>query len=338
MNQNFIDFMRQFTGCRLAVAVSGGVDSVCLLCWLAQISADVVCLHVNHGLRANAEIETQYVRDLCAQLNIPCQIFYWTDDKPVSGLEAAARTARYKFMTDFCRDNSIDALLTAHQADDQIETFLMNLGRGSGLYGLAAMRSITYRDGIKIVRPLLGVPRSELKKYCDENNIKYFTDEMNADPHYTRVRIRQNRHLLSDSLGISDARILLAVQNLGRVRDALDEQIADMTRTVVENRRAVFMASFLFDQSPDIRLKLLGTLIQQIGGDEYQPRLHSLSNALNKLQHDCKITLGHCTLRRLGDKILIVPEGSKTTFRTRYGKSKSTNKSNKSDKSKQQEK
>lgn len=324
MNQNFLDFIREYSNIPMAVAVSGGVDSVCLLCWLANVGANITCLHVNHGLRKNAEIETQYVRDLCKQLNVPCHIFYWTGEKPESGLEAAARDARYKFMTDFCHENNIDILLTAHQADDQIETFLMNLGRGSGLYGLAAMRRVSWRDGIKIVRPLLYVPRAELKQYCDDNGIKYFMDEMNADPKYTRVRIRQNRHVLSEKLGISDARILLAIQNLGRIRDSLDEKIMEMAASVINNRRAVFVDSFLFDQPMDIRLKLLGTLIQQIGGDEYQPRLNSLSNALDKLQHDCKFTLGHCTLRRLTGNILIVPEGSKTSFRTRHGKTKST--------------
>ncbi len=324
MNQNFIDFMRNYTGARLAVAVSGGVDSVCLLCWLANLNMDIVCLHVNHGLRKNAEIETQYVRDLCTKLNIPCHVFYWTGDKPITGLEAAARNARYKFMTDFCRANNIDSLLTAHQADDQIETFLMNLGRGSGLYGLAAMRAESVRDGIKIIRPLLNVSRAELKQFCDDNNIKYFTDEMNADTQYTRVRIRQNRHLLADKLGITDARILLAINNLGRTRDAMDKKLSEMVDSITENRRAVFSDSFLFDPAPDIRLKLLGTLIQKIGGGEYPPRLNSLSNALINLQHDCKFTLGHCTLRRLGTRILIVPEGSKTSFRTRNGKSKTT--------------
>lgn len=320
MNKKFVDFMHMYAGQKLAVAVSGGVDSVCLLCWLAELKMDVVALHVNHGLRTAADTETRYVQSLCARLNIPCHVFYWTGDKPASGIEAAARTARYKFMTDFCRDENIAALLVAHQADDQIETFLMNLGRGSGLAGLAAMRVVSYRDGVKIVRPLLGVYRRELKKYCDDNAINYFCDEMNADPHYTRVRIRQNRHLLSEKLGISDARLLLAIENLGRARDALDENVAQMVARAMHNDYALFFDSFLFDQSPDIRLKFLGTLIQIVGGNNYQPRLNSLQCALDKLQSDCKFTLGHCTVRRLGNKILIVPEGAKTSFRKRNGK------------------
>ena len=320
MNQKFIKFMNEFSGQKLAVAVSGGVDSVCLLCWLADMGLHPIALHVNHGLRDVAAAEAQYVQDLCAARGIECHVFEWTGDKPTTGLEAAARGARYKMMTDFCRENNVDALLVAHQADDQIETFLMNLGRGSGLSGLAAMRPVTTRDGVKIVRPLLNVWRHELKQYCDDNGIKYCTDAMNSDIKYTRVRIRQNRHLLADALGISDERILLAINNLNRVRDAIETNVADLVAMVKNGRRAVFLDSFLFDQDDNIRLKFIGTLIQQIGGDNYQPRLNSLRRALSNLGGDCKFTLGHCTVRRLGSRILIVPEGAKTSFRTRHGK------------------
>lgn len=320
MNQKFIKFMNEFSGQKLAVAVSGGVDSVCLLCWLADMGLHPIALHVNHGLRDVAAAEAQYVQDLCAARGIECHVFEWTGDKPTTGLEAAARGVRYKMMTDFCRENNVDALLVAHQADDQIETFLMNLGRGSGLSGLAAMRPVTTRDGVKIVRPLLNVWRRELKQYCDDNGIKYCTDAMNSDAKYTRVRIRQNRHLMADALGISDERILLAINNLNRVRDAIETNVADLVATVKNGRRAVFLDSFLFDQDDNIRLKFIGTLIQQIGGDNYQPRLNSLRRALSYLGGDCKFTLGHCTVRRLGNRILIVPEGAKTSFRTRHGK------------------
>ena len=320
MNQNFKDFIRNYSDKKVAVAVSGGVDSVCLMSWLAKSNINAVVLHVNHGLRKNADIETQYVQDLAKSLGLESHVFYWTGEKPQTGLEAAARNARYKLMTDYCHENGIDTIFVAHQADDQIETFLMNLGRGSGIYGLAAMKRETIRDGIKIVRPLLNTPRVEIKKYCDDNNIKYFWDEMNDDDHYTRVRIRQNRHLLNDKLGISDARLMLAIENLGRLRDSLDENIGQLVDGVCHRNYAMFSDTFLFDLDMDIRLKFIGMLIQKIGGDNYQPRLKSLSGALDKLSGDCKFTLGHCTIRRLKSKILIVPEGNKTTFRKRHEK------------------
>lgn len=315
MNQKFIDFMQNYKNQRLAVAVSGGVDSICLLHWLIELKLDIVVLHVNHQLRSVADIETEYVRDLCKQHNIPSKIFYWDSEKPISGLEEAARIARYKYMTNYCHDNNIDTLIVAHQADDQIETFLMNLARGSGIYGLSAMQPVSYKDDIKIIRPLLNVSRDEIKAFCDKNNIKYFVDEMNSDEHYTRVRIRKNRYLLNEKLGISDTRILLAIENLNRTRTSIENDITNLINSILIKNRAIFTESFLFDLAPEIRLKLLGTLIQKIGGKVYQPRLKSLTNALERLHNDTKFTLGNCTIRRLGDKILIVLEGNKTTFR-----------------------
>lgn len=320
MNQKFVDFIDKYKNTKMAVAVSGGVDSMCLLYWLHDIGADIVCLHVNHKLRAEADIETEYVADTCKKLNIPCKIFYWDGEKPEKGLEAAAREARYKMMTDYCHENNIEYLVTAHQSDDQIETFLMNLSRGSGLYGLAAMLPESTRNGLKILRPLLNVSREEIKKYCEDNNIKYFVDSMNSDEHYTRVKIRKNRHILNDELGISDTRILLAIQNLSRTREWMDKYIESRVEMVIRSWGALFVSSFLFDEAEEIRLKFLGTLIQKIGGDIYPVRLNSLQMALSKLGADCKFTLGHCTIRRLNDRILIVPEGKRTSFRKRHEK------------------
>ncbi|MBQ2844915.1 MAG: tRNA lysidine(34) synthetase TilS [Alphaproteobacteria bacterium] len=322
MNKKFLDFIQQFSNRPMAVAVSGGVDSVCLLYWLAQLDLKPTVLHVNHCLRDAAQAEAEYVQDTCIKLGLPCKVFHWTDDKPTTGLEAAARNARYKMMTDWCHENNIDTLLVAHQADDQIETFLMNLARGSGVVGLSAMQQISYRDGIRIVRPLLNVFRSELIEYCDQNGIKYFSDEMNYDDKYTRVKIRQNRHLLSEKLGISDNRILLAIKNLARARDALDTGIETKIKSILYDGYALFPDSFLFDEPTDIGLKLLGTLIKTIGGDNYQPRLNSLNNALSKLRSECKFTLGHCTIRRFKNQILIVPEGTKTSIRKKNEKLK----------------
>lgn len=329
MNEKFNDFVRKFASEKLAVAVSGGVDSVCMLHWMATAGMNITALHVNHGLRPAAGIEAEYVQSLCDKLNIPCRVFHWTDKKPSTGLEAAARDARYKMMTDWCKENKIKYLVVAHQADDQIETFLMNLGRGSGLYGLAAMRPESMRDGIKILRPMLGVFRSELIKYCTDNQIKFFSDEMNYDDKYTRVKIRQNRHLLSEKLGISDTRILLAIENLGRVRDMQDDNINQYINDVVRDGYALFSDSFLFDLGDDIRLKFLGTLIQKIGGNRYQPRLNSLNLALSKLHKNCQFTLGHCTIRRFNNQILVVPEGAKTSIRKKNEKIKRLKKQNK---------
>lgn len=322
MNSNFADFKHK----NIAVAVSGGVDSMALLYMLVDAGLKPVVLHVNHCLRDAAVAEAQYVAEIAARLGLECKIFCWGGEKTSSNLESAARDARYQMMIEYARNNGIDAILTAHQADDQIETFLMNLGRGSGVHGLAAMRSETVRDGVRIVRPLLGMFRDELQKYCDDRNIKYYVDEMNDDDRFTRVRIRKNRHLLHDKLGISDARILLAINNLSRTRDAMDDYITEKVSSVMTDGRAIFTDSFLFDEPMDIRLKLLGRIIQKVNGRDYQPRLNSLENALRSMSRDCKITLGGCTLRRLGNKIIVAVEGESVSFRKKKNGKKQTEK------------
>ena len=317
MNQKFMDFIRPFLGRRVAVAVSGGADSMALMHALHAAGVDIVALHVNHGLRDAADADAVVVARGAERLGIECHILAWTGDKPATGIEDAARAARYALMVNFCRENNIDTIMVAHHADDQIETFLMNLARGSGLYGLAAMRPVTMRDGIQIVRPFLDVRRAELGRYCDDNKIEYVHDEMNDDERYARVRMRRRRGALRDELGISDERILLAIKNLGRTRDAMDEYINARLDGVIQNGRVLVNAFFLFDEPVDIRLKLLGCMLTRIGGNDYQPRLTSLERALDNLSRDCKFTLGGCVLRRLGDRILIAREGSRTSFKVR---------------------
>ena len=128
--------------------------------------------------------------------------------------------------------------------------------------------------------------------------------------------------MLADKLGISDDRILLAVENLSRARNALDNDVSARVNSVIYDGYALFTDSFLFDLPTDIGLKCLGVIIQTIGGDDYQPRLNSLEFALSKLHDNCQFTLGHCTVRRHGSQILIVPEGAKTSIRKKNEKIK----------------
>lgn len=310
---------------------------------LGATQTKFIILHVDHGLRPTSANDAKLVADAAKKLGMNCAVLKWTGKKPKTGLEAAAREARYKLMTEYCRANDIGIILTAHQADDQIETFLMNLGRGSGIYGLGAMRPVTSRDGIILARPLLDISRDELTEYCRANKIKFVNDEMNDVMDFARVRIRKNRHLLRDQLGITDARILTAIESVGRARDAMESKVEDLMKKIQENveeapprpatpatppllggdacapaaknGKAIFQASFLFDLPEEIRLKLLSRLIQEIGGLPYPPRLEKIQLALEKLKRDTIFTIGHCSCRRMGEKILIAPEGTSISFR-----------------------
>ena len=309
MNISFENFKDK----RIAVAVSGGADSMALMNMAAGENPAV--LHVDHGLRAAAKKDSEFVARAAAALGLSAVILKWTGAKPKTGVEAAARKARYELLLDWCRENGVEYLLVAHNADDQIETFLMNLGRGSGVYGLAAMRSEQTLDGITIARPLLSVSRAELEKYCAENNIKYIHDEMNDDMGFTRVKIRKNRHLLRDRLDISDDRILTAIENLGRVRDMLENNVDELIKNILIDGRAIFASNYLSDMPDELRLKFLSQILQTIGNTAYGPRLEKIESADYMLQSDCKFTMNNCIVRRLGNKILIAPEGASVSFR-----------------------
>lgn len=150
---------------RLAVAVSGGADSIALALLMGQI-CDIEAVTVDHGLRAEAADEARFVGEVMARHNIAHTILHWQGEKPSSGIQAAARTARYKLIQDWCTAKNISNLVLAHHLDDQAETFLMRLSRGSGVYGLAAMAEVSTLMGslgsIHMLRPLLHVSKDRL--------------------------------------------------------------------------------------------------------------------------------------------------------------------------------
>lgn len=315
MKKNFDIFMQRYKHRRIAVAVSGGADSMVLMHLVAHAKINAVVLTVDHQLRPTSGAEAAHVKKTAENLGLGHETLTWAGPKPASGVEAAARTARYGLMTSYCRAHKIDVLLLAHHADDQIETFLINLSRGSGVYGLAAMRSENVRDGIAFVRPLLDVPRSALLDYAEKNKIKFFHDDMNDDAALLRVKMRKNRHVLADKLAISDDRILLAVKSLGRVRDMLTDRVDDLIQAIApENGRTVFGVSFLFDMPGELRLKFISRLLHIIGRSTYPPRLKNVEGVLDKLQSDTILTLNHCVIRRFKDNILIAPEGASVSI------------------------
>ncbi|MDR3208886.1 MAG: tRNA lysidine(34) synthetase TilS [Rickettsiales bacterium] len=302
------DFLSSVSGLRddypnetLAVAVSGGADSMALLHWLKDVGAKIVALTVDHKLRPESADEAEYVAKICKKLGVPHRILEWTGQKPKTGIEEAARAARYELMLDYCKKNNIGVLATAHQADDQIETFLMNLGRGSGIYGLAGMRGRQERDGVVIFRPLLGTSRAELQKYCDDNGIRHFNDAMNDDERYLRVRIRKNRA----KLGISDERILLAIENMSRAREYIESEARKLARKIPVE----IDADLLLNAAEEIRFRALSLML----GEEGHPlRLEKIKNAFAKMDAgDAKFTLAGFNVRKQNGKIRIWKEGTK---------------------------
>ena len=184
-------------GSKLLVGVSGGPDSVCLLDILSQLPYEIVVGHLNHKLRPSADEEMAFVKKLSAGYGFKfvgrtANILDQTKLKK-SGIEEEARRERYRFLFDSAKKENAKAVAVAHQADDQIETLLMNLIRGSGLEGLTGMRikSISeFNPEIELVRPLLNVWREEILDYCQNHHLEFRLDETNQSLDYHRSRIR----------------------------------------------------------------------------------------------------------------------------------------------------
>ena len=175
----------------LLVGLSGGADSVALLLVLMERGGRIEAAHVNHGLRGEAsDADEAFVRALCAEKGVPLRVYRATPPEGSVPGEDWARQARYGFLRQAMRESGADALALAHHRDDQAETLLLHLLRGSGLTGLTAMAPEATLDGIRVVRPLLGVSGRELREMLTERGQPWREDASNSDPRYLRNALR----------------------------------------------------------------------------------------------------------------------------------------------------
>ena len=193
------------------LAVSGGPDSMALLrlaaAWrdAAPATPRFFAATVDHGLRAGAAIEAAKVADWSRALGIAHKTLVWTGDKPSTGIQARARNARYRLLFDHMREIQATALATAHHADDQWETLMIRLARGSGIAGLAAISRDRDFFGERLVRPLLHLPKAKLVDYCRQCGQDFLDDPSNADPRFARAQWRELAAPLQ-SLGLTRER------------------------------------------------------------------------------------------------------------------------------------
>jgi len=215
----------------IVLAVSGGPDSVALMWLMARWRRTLargprlVAVTVDHGLRAEAAREARDVKLLARTLDLPHRTMRWSGDKPKTGLPAAARAARYRLLAQAAQAAGATHILTAHTRDDQAETLLMRLLRGSGIAGLAAMARESARDGVVLARPLLNVPKSRLVATLNKAKVTFADDPTNRDTALTRSRLRTLLPLLAAEGG--DARGLARLASRLARANAAVEVLAD---------------------------------------------------------------------------------------------------------------
>jgi tRNA(Ile)-lysidine synthase len=210
-------------GVRLGVAVSGGPDSLALLLLANAVRPGCIeAATIDHRFREGSREEAETVAALCAQLGVPHAILTarW-EDLPASAIQERARKERYRLLAYWAEERRLGALATAHHAEDQAETLLMRLARGSGVKGLAAMRrkSVTPGAHLRLARPLLDWRHAELEQVCAQAGVVPARDPSNADERFERVRVRQ---MLRDEDWIDPAAVAHSAANLAAADDALD--------------------------------------------------------------------------------------------------------------------
>lgn len=198
-------------GGRIGLAVSGGADSMAMLLLAHRaIPGGFDVASVNHGLRPEAADECALVAAVCAERGLACTVL--PVEVTPGNVQREARAARYSALAAWAQAKALAAIATAHHADDQAETMLLRLNRGSGVAGLAGVRETGEIAGVQVIRPLLAERRSDLARVVEGAGIAAVHDPSNADPHYDRVRMRQHlatAHWL-DPLALAHSAGLLA--------------------------------------------------------------------------------------------------------------------------------
>ncbi|MCM5556785.1 tRNA lysidine(34) synthetase TilS [Pleomorphomonas sp. JP5] len=267
--------------CRVGIAVSGGPDSTALLVLLdrwkreSPAAPTLVALTVDHGLRPEAAREADDVVAFASRLGHPAEKLVWRHDRPppTTDIQAEARTARYRLLVEAAHRNKLDAVLLAHTRDDQAETLLMNLARGSGVNGLSGIPAERTIDGVRFLRPLLDVTKADLVHLLDDASIPYVTDPSNASDRYTRVRFRKALPALAD-LGLTAERLAGTARRMARAEAALQSATDDLAlRSAISHGGVWSVDTVALAAAPDeIGLRLIVRLIRAIRPSEHPPR------------------------------------------------------------------
>jgi len=317
---------RAFEGLAAAVlAVSGGADSLFLVVmaqrWrLARGRLDfpIHVATVDHGLRAAASAEAEWVAKQAEALGLPAHILVWSGEKPATAIQSAARTARYSLLSGLIERLELPCptgLLVGHHLDDQAETFLMRLARGSGIDGLAAMQPERWlardRKGV-LRRPLLGLDKANITATLTRLGVGWLDDPSNANPTFERVRVRHALGLLQ-GLGVAADAIATSSRRLTRSRAALEHATRELARNSLDTHGGAYaeIKTAAFDAAPEeIRLRLLQHVLRLFGAGGDPVRLVQLEDLADRMAAGVQVaaTLGGCHMERSEKAVIAMRE------------------------------
>ncbi len=312
------------------VAVSGGADSVALMILLhrwRELQPDlpnVEIATIDHGLRASSASEAQWVGELASTLGLTHTTKCWTGDKPTSGLQAAARQARYRLLLEICAERDLQApvaLVTAHTQDDQAETVVMRLARGSGVDGLGAMaeqRPLKRvgkgdRAPVMLVRPLLDVSKQTLVAFLKAKHQTWRDDPSNTSRDFERIRLRQAMPQF-ETLGVGTSALALSAKRARRARAALDQIVSEFVEhyVAIHNGAYAGLSWTVFQAAPDeIQMRVLTEVLSAFGGAAQKAQLsqiEALQATLTSTKVFRSMTLGGCIISLNEEELQIYRE------------------------------
>jgi tRNA(Ile)-lysidine synthase len=295
----------------VAAAISGGSDSLALglllADWIAAQGGQLHVLSVDHGLRAEARAESDaVVRRFSALPGCSAQVLEWTGPKLATGLQEAARDARYRLMTAWCRQHGILHLALGHTADDQAETVAMRRAEGSSSFGLAAMPAVGQRDGVRLLRPLLTVARTELRAWLSTRGESWIEDPSNAATKFERTRWRETL------AGSGEGPMLTAqAAEFGQARDGRDRAVAQWLAAAGRLHDEGYLTLELdawTRAAPDLRAAVLRRALLAVGGHDYPPAPDQLDRLAAADPAGLKTTLAGCVLAARQGSLMICRE------------------------------
>ena len=297
------------------VAVSGGPDSLALV---ALTKAYTFCkktkfyyLLVDHNIRKNSSQEAKKVKNLLKKKYFNLKVLL-NKKKITKNIQSEARNVRYDILTSFCKKNNIKVILTAHNLEDQVETFLIRLSRGSGLKGLSAMKLHSkINNQVSLFRPLLDTQKQFLIKISKIIFKKYFKDPSNKNQKYLRTKVRNLKKPLEKS-GIKYEKIFKSIQNLSQSKKTLDVYLSNIFKEFIKKSNSEILINFkkYKDLNKDIKIAVINQSIKQLKSNYYDLRSKKVENLISNLnkKNFKNSTLGGCIFFKKGEYLCLKSE------------------------------
>ena len=263
---------------------------------------------INHNIRSNSLSEAKQVKILLKKFGIRLEVIN-NKKRITKNIQAEARKIRYDNLINFCKKKNIKTIITAHNLEDQVETFFIRLSRGSGLTGLSSMKTHTkINKDIYLFRPLLGTKKKYLIKISKIVFKKYFKDPSNLDKKYLRSKIRNLKNPLKKS-GIEYDQIIRSIKNLAASKATIDEYVKKLLKEIVTksgNELIIDLKKFK-SINHDIKISIINYAIKKIKKNYYNPRSKKVINLIKNIESKNfkKSTLGGCVFSKKKDFLSI---------------------------------